>query len=183
MLIATIESCFEFLHPQTVRMIVNACALVVAKIVNDERLYIVDAAEVLEVDVAQLQTAEHFITSVLLQTSHPSGHRIAPTKYARPLLISYAAYAPACDAIMRDIAATHIASSFRRALAVRMLLARRAERVVAHPATSKLAAKLEAATQLAATTTLQRAYRKAVLANTTSSCSCSPVCIMRLAWS
>ena len=120
MLIAIIESCFEFLHPQTVRMLVNTCALVVAKIVNDERLYIVDAAEVLEVDIAQLRAAEHFVFSVLLRTSHPSGLRIAPTKYARALLSSYETYSPACDAIMREIGATHIAGCWRRTLAVQL---------------------------------------------------------------
>ena len=156
MLIAMLESCFEFLHTRTVRMLVNTCALIVTKIINDDRLFIDDAAEVLEVDVAQLQTAEHFCLSVLLQTSHPSGLRIAPTKYARPLLGSYAMYNPACDVIMREIAATHIACSWRKT-AVRMQLERRAERVATQPATNKLAAKLAAASQLAAAITLQRA--------------------------
>jgi hypothetical protein len=160
MLVSIIESCFEFLHPNTVRMIVNACALVVAKIVDDETLYIVDAAEVLKVDVAQLKSAEHFVIAVLLRTSHPSGRRIAPTKYVRSPLRSYAAYNPACTLFMREIAATQIADSWR------LRLARRAERVAAQPATNKLAAKLAAAI------TMQRAYRKAQLAKIAS-----PVCI------
>ena len=157
MLIAMLESCFEFLHTKTVRMLVNACALSTAKIITDEELSLINAAEVLNADVAQLRAAEHLVIAVLLRTSHPSGQRIAPTKYARPLLGSYAMYNPACDAIMREIAATHIACSWRKTLAVRMLLERRAERVATQPATNKLAAKLAAASQLAAAITMQRA--------------------------
>jgi hypothetical protein len=171
MLTAIIESCFEFILENTVRMLVNACALVVAKIVNDEQLCIIDAAELLKVDVAQLGAAEHVVISVLLQTSHPSGLLIAPTAYARPLLISYEAYDSACSFVMRELAATHIAGSWHRTLAVRMRLARRAERSAARSATNNLAAKLEAVAKL--DTAIQRAYRKAALANTTP----SPVCI------
>ena len=168
MLIAMIESCFELLLPETLRMVVNACALVGAKIFYDEQVRTIDAARRLKVNVAQLKAAEHVVISVLLQTSHPSGHRIAPTAYARPLISSYETYSPACAAIMREIAASHVACSWRRMLAVRMRLARRAEHVAAQSATNKLAAKLAAAA-----TTMQRAYRKAARAKTAS-----PVSIM-----
>jgi uncharacterized membrane protein YgcG len=174
MLIAMIESCFEFLLPETLRMVVNACALVSAEIFYDEQVRTIDAAKLLKVDVAQLKAAEHVVISVLLQTSHPSGHRIAPTAYALPLISSYETYAPACTILMRELVATHIAGSWRRTLAVRMRLARRAGHVAARPATNKLAAKLAAAAKLAtAAIAMQRAYRKAALAKTAS-----PICIM-----
>ena len=174
MLAAMLESCFELLLRNTLRMVITACALVGTKIVYDEQVRTVDAAQLLKVDVALLKAAEHVVFSVLLQTSHPSGQRIAPTAYARPLISSYAAYAPACTGLMRALAARHIASSWRRTLAVRMLSARRAEHVAARSATNKLATKLAAVAALAAAAiAMQRAYRKAALAKTAS-----PVCTM-----
>jgi hypothetical protein len=173
MLIANIESCFEPLGPNSVRMLVKACALVVFKVLNDYVLLLVDAAELLDVDFAQLRAAEHYVISVLLQTSHPSGRRVNPTGKARPLISSYAAYAPACAIVMRGLASTHIACSWRRTLAVRTVRTVRAAR----SATRKLAAKLHAAAKLAAAITMQRAYRKAALASGRVVAP-SPTCIM-----
>ena len=148
LLVTIVESCFESLVPTTTRMLVNAAALIVFKTINDETLCIVDAARLLKVDdVAQLRACEHYVLSVLLQTSHPSGLCIAPSAYARPLLSSFEEYAAACTFVLRERAATHIASSWRRTLAVRVLLARLAERVASR---TRLAAKLQAAAELAA---------------------------------
>ena len=174
MLITIIESCFQALLPKTARMLINASALIVAKIIHDERVCIVDVARLIKVDVARLQAAEHYVAAVLLQTCHASGRRIAPTEYARPLLSSYDSYSRACAVVVRELGATHIVGCWRRTLAVRVLLALRAERDTVRPAKSTLAAKLDAAAQLAATIVAQRAYRKAKLANDPA----SPVSIM-----
>ena len=81
LLVTIVESCFESLVPTTSRMLVNAAALIVFKTINDETLCIIDAARFLKVDeVAQLRACEHYVLSVLLQTSHPSG-RITPLPF------------------------------------------------------------------------------------------------------
>ena len=142
MVMLTVESCFEFLHVNTVRMLVAACALIVAKIIDDEPVFITATAELLKVDAGLLVAAERFVVSVLLQTSHRTGRRVTRTAYACPLLRCYEACASACDTYLRELAATHIACCYRVALAVRMRMARRAERSAAQSATGgeKLAA-------------------------------------------
>ena len=68
LLVAIIESCFEFLLPHTVRHLLLGAGFVVFKIVNDQQLSIAAAAELLKVDVAKLGAAEAFVLAVLLQT-------------------------------------------------------------------------------------------------------------------
>ena len=107
-----------------------------------------------------------------LRRSDPSGKRIAPSAYARPLLSSYEAYVPACAIVSRDLAAISVQRAYRK---YKVRLARCAERRADRPAantTNQLGA--EVAAQLATATTMQRAYRKAAL---THSYWSSPVCI------
>ena len=127
--ISIVEPCVEVLRPQTARTLVNACAPVAIRLGDDEQLHLVGAAAPLNVVVAQP-------TSVLLQTSHPSGACIAPTASVRPLILSYGEYDAACTVVIRQLAATHVARAWRRRPA--------AQRAAARPATNTRVAKLAA---------------------------------------
>jgi hypothetical protein len=172
MLICGIESCFEFISSHTIRMLVVACACFVCKMIDDEPVYIVDVATLLNTDIAQLRAAEAFFFAAVFQSSDPSGIRTAPTTYSRLLISSYPSYEGGCAAVMDKLAATHIACSWRRTLAVRASAAKATERDAAVLAKAKQMA-LVPASKLDAAVVVQRAYRKAVLAH-----SASPVSIM-----
>lgn len=115
-IVTIIESCYDFLHPLTARMIIASSCLVVAKTVDDDRLFLQDAAPVIGLSLRRLVRAELFVCSILFGFSAPSGRRLVCTSYARPLIASYASYAPPCLAVVYGLAATHIQSCTRRKL-------------------------------------------------------------------